>query len=423
MSNNATSSARRDGVGSDGVAGTSSMWWTVARREMSVKIRDRSLLVSLIIVLVIVAVSVGVSLITSGTSDDKPTSVAVTDDAGAAIVAQAQKMAQQTGERQILETVRTTSLEQGREVVTDEKAKLVLHHEDGTWHLESGDEPPSVTSGAGQLIAKAVEARATADLAQKAGVDPQQAVADGTVLPGTVDPGQADNWCDTVATFMGVGFAVVYMFTMMFFGNGIAASVVEEKQSRIVEILLACIPARQLLAGKIIGNTILAAGLMLILLVLGCVGVSFTPAADLLGTIAVPTAWFIVFFIVGFLSLACLWAATGALASRTEDLQSTSMPLVMIVMIAYVFGIQAVQNHGISAVVASYVPVASAIAMPTRVATGGAAWWEVVVSILISVLFSALTIWGGERIYRRSVLKTGGKVKLRVAWRSTDVVA
>ena len=61
--------------------------------------------------------------------------------------------------------------------------------------------------------------------------------------------------------------------------------------------------------------------------------------------------------------------------------------------------------------------------MPTRVATGGAAWWEVVVSILISVLFSALTIWGGERIYRRSVLKTGGKVKLRVAWRSTDVVA
>ena len=76
MSNNATSSARRDGVGSDAVAGTSSMWWTVARREMSVKIRDRSLLVSLIIVLVIVAVSVGVSLITSGTSDDKPTSVA-----------------------------------------------------------------------------------------------------------------------------------------------------------------------------------------------------------------------------------------------------------------------------------------------------------------------------------------------------------
>ena len=55
MSNNATSSARRDGVGSDAVAGTSSMWWTVARREMSVKIRDRSLLVSLIIVLVIVA--------------------------------------------------------------------------------------------------------------------------------------------------------------------------------------------------------------------------------------------------------------------------------------------------------------------------------------------------------------------------------
>ena len=53
MSNNATSSARRDGVGSDGVAGTSSMWWTVARREMSVKIRDRSLLVSLIIVLVL----------------------------------------------------------------------------------------------------------------------------------------------------------------------------------------------------------------------------------------------------------------------------------------------------------------------------------------------------------------------------------
>ncbi|MDN6512136.1 MAG: ABC transporter permease, partial [Acidipropionibacterium jensenii] len=75
-----------------------------------------------------------------------------------------------------------------------------------------------------------------------------------------------------------------------------------------------------------------------------------------------------------------------------------------------------------SQVIASYIPVASAIAMPTRLVSGSADWWEPIVSIAISLVFSVLTIWAGERIYRRAILQTGGKTSLRKAWRNVDVV-
>ena len=121
--------------------------------------------------------------------------------------------------------------------------------------------------------------------------------------------------------------------------------------------------------------------------------------------------------IAGFVALACMWAVAGALASRSEDLQSTTTPLTMILVMAFVVGLSV---QGAAKAVASFVPILSAITMPGRVVTGEASWWEPVVALVLTLAFAAATILVGERIYRRSLLQTRGRVSLRAAWRSTD---
>ena len=129
-----------------------------------------------------------------------------------------------------------------------------------------------------------------------------------------------------VGYFAGLGFAVLFMMSSMIYGMQIASSVIEEKQSRIVEILVAVIPVRQLLAGKVIGNTVIAFGQMVLLLGVTLIGVSFTPVTGALPNLSSGVGWFLAFFLAGFLALACIWAA-GALGTRSEDLNQTSQPL------------------------------------------------------------------------------------------------
>ena len=105
----------------------------------------------------------------------------------------------------------------------------------------------------------------------------------------------------------------------------------------------------------------------------------------------------------------------GALASRTEDIQSTSTPITSLMVLMY-FG--ALFLDGTPRVVGSFVPPVSAILMPMRVLEGEAAWWEPLVALLLLVGLAAVLILVGERIYRRALLQTGGKLSVRQAWRT-----
>ena len=127
--------------------------------------------------------------------------------------------------------------------------------------------------------------------------------------------------------------------------------------------------------------------------------------------------WFVLFFIVGFFAIACIFAVAGALASRTEDLQSTTSPITTVLMLVYFvsFGLS-----GTGAVIASYVPIASVIAMPARILAGETAWWEPLVSLLVMSAFAAVTVVVGEKVYRRSLLQTRGRLSWRQALRTPE---
>ncbi|HET8780252.1 MAG TPA: ABC transporter permease [Agromyces sp.] len=224
--------------------------------------------------------------------------------------------------------------------------------------------------------------------------------------PGATDPG--------LAYLVAFGFGIVFFMSALTFGTTIAQSVVEEKQTRVVEILLSTVSARALLTGKVIGNSIMAFGQIIAIAVLAILGLLLTGQRVLLGGLGASVVWFVVFFAIGFVMLAALFAATAAMVSRSEDIGSVTTPVTMLVMIPYFLVIFFNDNPTVLAIM-SYVPFSAPVGMPIRVFLGTAQWWEPILSLIILVATTAAAVLVGERIYRNSLLKTGARVRLQEA--------
>jgi ABC-2 type transport system permease protein len=216
--------------------------------------------------------------------------------------------------------------------------------------------------------------------------------------------------------FVALGFGVVFLMAASIFGGTIAQSVVEEKQTRVVEILISAIPVRTLLAGKVVGNTILAMAQIAALAAIAVVGLSVTGQSEVLAGLGAPLVWFAVFFFFGFVLLASLFAAAGAMVSRQEDIGATTTPLTMLIMAPYFLVIFFNDNPVVLGVM-SYVPFSAPIGMPLRLYLGTAQWWEPLVSLAILVVTCVAAIWVGARIYENSLLRMGARVKLAEALR------
>lgn len=219
-----------------------------------------------------------------------------------------------------------------------------------------------------------------------------------------------------LAYIIAIGFGIVFMMSAVTFGTTIAQSVVEEKQTRIVEILLATVSARTMLAGKILGNSILALSQVVAIAALASVGMLATGQDLLLGELGTSLIWFAILFAFGFVLLAGLYAALAALVSRQEDIGSVTSPVMMLVMLPYI-AVIIFNNNPQALAIMSYIPFSAPVGMPMRMYLGTAEWWEPIVSLGILIVSIAIVLWIGSRIYSNSILRTGTRVKLADAIR------
>lgn len=203
---------------------------------------------------------------------------------------------------------------------------------------------------------------------------------------------------------LGVIFGVVFMMSAITFGSPISMSVIEEKQTRVIEILISAIPARVLLAGKVLGNTILAFGQILLLVAVAVVGLVLTGQTGLLQGLGAPLVWFAVFFVFGFLLLAAMFAAAGSLVSRQEDSGPTLTPVMYLTMIPY-FLVLFLGDNPVAMTVMSYVPFSAPVAMPIRLFFGEAMWWEPLLSLVVLLAACFVVIGLGAKIYENSLLR------------------
>ncbi len=213
-------------------------------------------------------------------------------------------------------------------------------------------------------------------------------------------------------------FAVVFLMFGIG-GTAIAQSTVTEKQTRIVEILVSTIPVRALLAGKIIGHTLLTLGQIVVIAALAPVALSLGGHSQLLALVAPALGWFVPFLVLGFVLLAAMWAVAGSLVSRQEDLGS-SMGLVMMLVIGPYFGVMFFADNATVLKVLSFVPFSSAIAMPVRMFAGEASTWEALAAMGLLAATAVVIVLLASRIFAGSLLHTGGKLALTKAWAGRD---
>lgn len=219
-----------------------------------------------------------------------------------------------------------------------------------------------------------------------------------------------------IAYLVAIGFGIVFLLSASTFGSTISQSVVEEKQTRVVEILMTTIPVKALLAGKVVGNSVMALGQVVAIAALVVIGTLVTGQEAILGFVGPSIGWFVVFFAFGFVMLAALFAAASSMVSRTEDIASTTTPVTMLVMIPYFLVIFFFDNSLVLKIM-SYVPFSAPVGMPVRVFLGEAAWWEPLASLAILIVSTVAVITLGSRIYRNSLLRMGARVPLRQALR------
>jgi ABC-2 type transport system permease protein len=220
-----------------------------------------------------------------------------------------------------------------------------------------------------------------------------------------------------------VAFVGVLLLYGQLFGYGIwvASGVIEEKASRVVEMLLSAIRPKQLLLGKIVGIGTLGLA-QLIVISSFAIGLAFATNAIDVSSSAFGAAGLVIgWFILGFAFYATLFAAAGSLVTRMEELQNVIVPINLTILVSFFISIGALQDpNGRLQVIASILPTSSALAMPVRIVLGAAPVWQIAVSLVALVGSTVLLVPFAARLYSGAVLRTRGRVRIREAWRSAE---
>jgi ABC-2 type transport system permease protein len=234
----------------------------------------------------------------------------------------------------------------------------------------------------------------------------------------TLQPASAQDPTSLIIANVGVIFLFISIFS---FGYWVLSGVVEEKQSRVVEVVLSTVRPRDLLMGKVLGIGILGLVQLAVLVTTGLV------AANIFGTFTLPptttpaVVMLVVWFVLGYTLYSTLFAVLGALASRMEEASNATMPIQFLAMGSYFVSLLVVINdpEGTVARIATFFPPAAPMVVPMRTALGAIELWEVLLSIAVTIVFIYGLFSLGARVYSGAVLQAGGRIKLRDAWRSS----
>ncbi|GAA1971343.1 ABC transporter permease [Amycolatopsis minnesotensis] len=381
----------------------------VVKRELNTRLRTRSFLVGTGLVLVLM---IGFILLQSSTTGGTGTSRIGLSGQAIGISGPLRAIAADYGLR--VEPTTVPSAEEARRQVTsgDLDAAVSGTPSDLTVLVKS-----DLNGKLRSALARITQQQVLDGELSAAGLNPAQVmgkVSGANLTVSTVEPPDPDKEQRSV-----LGFAVVVLLYMGIVGYGalVTQGVVEEKSSRVVEILLSTLRPWQLMLGKVLGLALVG---LTQLVIIGAVGLALAKATGVLtipGVAAGALVWAVVWYLLGFLLYATVFAAAGSLVSRQEDAQSVVAPVSITLVVVFLIGLNALAKDpgSTTSTVLSLVPVFSPMLMPGRIATGAASGLEITAALLLTVLCIGLLTWLAGRIYQNAVLRTGSRVSLRAA--------
>jgi ABC-2 type transport system permease protein len=281
------------------------------------------------------------------------------------------------------------------------------------------DEQPDVSSTLGRVAGRLAEVLGLSAGFTEAGLSSEEAAeALGRGPVPVRSLGAADG--ETAASdgpqpLLILGVILLYL-SLLTFGVAVTTGVVEEKTSRVVEVLLSAIRPHHLLAGKVLGIGVLGLA-QLVMVATPALVVALATGTELPSG-SLQTVQLVLWFVLGYALYSCAYAAAGSLISRMEEANNTSFPVTFALIAAYggAIFVGNAPDSGAARLLALFPPTAP-LAMPTRAALGNTAWWEVPLAVVLTLAATYGLVRLAGRIYAGSVLRFGPKVKLRHALR------
>jgi ABC-2 type transport system permease protein len=231
--------------------------------------------------------------------------------------------------------------------------------------------------------------------------------------------------------FLGYGVGIVLYMIILIYGINVMRSVLEEKQTRIIEVLVSSLRPFQLMLGKVIGvggvglfqfGIWTATGYLVVHFrgqILGALHVSAEQVAaftfpSISGTLLAVVG---VYFVLGYLLYAALFAVVGASVTADSEAQQAQHPVMMLLVFSLIVSFAALNEPGGQlAILTSMIPFSSPIIMPVRVATSDVPAQQLVLSLAISVATVLLVVWLSARVYRIGILMYGKRPSLKELW-------
>ena len=392
--------------------------WMIAKREIKTRMLTKANIISMaVMLLIIVGGAVAIDYF-SGRDSETPTSAIAVEQGTEALGPHLEEAAAQQGVELTLSTLSADDAAVALEAEGDEALDAFLSGAPASPDMLVAERADPRTL---EIVNRAVQSYVITDHIGELGGDPDafgRAIA--AAAPQVRSITTPSEGMEGPAYGISMIAITLLLISLVSSGAMIAMGVVEEKTSRVVEILLATIKPAQLLAGKVLGVGVY--GLFQVAVLGGAAVGSLTVlglAEDIEVNLGATLALLIAWFLLGYAIFALLFGGFAALVSRQEEIGSVTTPLTFLLLAPFYVTLFMVPNDPDSAVVRvlSQVPVFSPFMMPVRNAFGAVTAAEMATAMGIALATIPVLIWIAGRVYQRGVLHTGGRMKLSAALR------
>lgn len=378
---------------------------TTAKREVQILLLKKGVIVTLVIMLLAILGMIGF-----GTwMKNKDEAEAEAGGPAVATVGIAEQLLDDAGYDARTATDRT----EAEQLVRDGDVQAALIVEGDTWEvLADGSPSTTILTGLDALS----QQQARAETLSTLGISPadyEAASPQIDVVPVDINDTEGDDTAEQLTRLLTTFFAlIIVMFTVITFAAQVGSRVTEEKSSRVVELILASVRPLDFLAGKLLGTVIFGFLATAVLLAVGGIGLKVSGLID-----DVEVDWsalpiLLIAWLLSMLFFGGLYAAAGAMVQRTEDLQSTQMPILLLLMACvYIPSFGWSNTDSTFMQVVSWIPPFSIFAAPLTYAAGDFTAIQLAGSFALAAVTTVLVVWGAARIYKRTILNNGSVTK------------
>ena len=380
----------------------------VASRELRERFRGRVFRVGTLFILAVVAGAIVIPTLTS--SPARPRRLGVVGALPPATMASVTAAARGVGTTVVL--VPEPSTASARAALHDGRIDAALV--DGSEIVVEAPIRPGDTSATAQFVRAAASSLGVTRAFEAARLTPTQVatVAGARPLPvSSIQPGTGTGSAKSTSV---VGLVLVFMMLTQY-NTWILMGVMEEKSSRVIEVLLATVRPLQLLTGKVLGIGLVAFAQASLVVAFALALAEGVGSPLLHGTAPLVLVSTLLWLVLGYAFYCWVYAAAGSMVERQDQVQGLALPLSLPLVFGYITGLMAAGTGSASALVTvlAYVPLTAPFSMPVLVALGAVTWWQFTLSAVISIASTVAVARLAATVYRQAILRTGGRVRLR----------